>query len=165
MADEYDIEELVTIYNQGRTTPQNHWLIPLARPTATSLQTVNERFTFELPESFIYFSQHCMSNDLCLSIGEDYDSPFHIFSVNGRLRKLRRRTIGARGKWEYVFPRNFVALTTWCDDDWNCFDLNTQDERSGEYEVVHWATPRYLGKTQASFPNFLASTLKFWKMM
>ncbi len=159
------LKELVNIYNRGRTEPKELYGLKLCRPTESSIKRINQTLKFELPKSLIYFAQKCMDNGLIASLGEDYENPYHIIQLNKELKKIRRRKIGEKGKWEYVFPRNFIVFTTWCDDDWICFDLDAQNERSGEYEVVHWSPPRYFGKRESEFSKYLVSYLRYNKLI
>lgn len=97
------------------------------------------------------------------SFGEDYKNPCHVLQRNRWLKTIRRRVIGGKGKWEYVFPQHFVSFTMGFDDDYDCFDLSTLDGSTGEYNIIYWAPPRIFGKEpQLDFCSYMENNLKFW---
>ena len=137
-----DIKELVKKFDGSTTQPQNLFGIKLCRPTKESIHIINQKLGIKTPKSVIEFLSLSNRQDLIASFGEDYNSPWHVIKINKMCQQYRRRVIGGKGRWEYVFPKNLVAFNLGHDDDWMCFNLDKQNEKNGEYQIDYWAPPR-----------------------
>lgn len=137
-----DIEELVRRFDGEITQPQNYYGKKLCRPTKESIAVINNKLNFKTPQSVVDFLSLSNRQDLLVSFGEDYDSPWHVIRINKQCRKIRRRVVDGKGLWEYVFPKNLVAFNLGHDDDWICFNLDNQNNQNGEYQIDYWTPPR-----------------------
>ena len=128
-----DIKELVRIFDDGATEDHGFYCQEISRPTKKSIEAINHTLDIIVPESFIDFLMlsHTATSWFA-SFGEDYKNPWHVLQTNRSLKTIRRRVLGQRGKWEYVFPQNFVAFNVGFDGDWMCFDLSKYNEETGE---------------------------------
>ncbi len=152
-----DIKELVKRFDNGVTEDYGHYCQKVCKPTKKSIQVINQYLGMEVPKSLIEFLRlsHTATSWFA-SFGEDFKNPVHVLQRNRRLRKIRRRVIGCRGKWEYVFPKNLVAFNFEFDGDNCCFDLSKYNKTTGEYKIVYWASPRIVGdEYDKGFPSFM----------
>ena len=155
------ITDLARAY--GALYPCRHdaWPFP---PTARSIRRINDVLPIQLPESLLHFAA---SSGAChywlASLGEDLESDLHILKVAARTRRIRRRIIGGKGRWEYVRPPLFVPFTHGYDDDYDCLDGAAFDTSTGEYVIRYWSPPRIFGETgYGSFPEYMEATIRYW---
>ncbi len=161
-----DLRKLIDAYNAGLKQPQLWGGVPICKPRAKSIRKINESLSVQIPESMIEFVAKSKRNDWLASLGDDYDSPFHILKINRYCRSIRRRVIKGKGQWEYVFPKHFVAITLGHDEDYICLDLSKYNPSTGEYAIQYWAPPRIFGdKVYPDFPAYMTSCLKFWNKL
>ena len=155
------ITDLARAYDALYPYSAEKWLSP---PTAGSVRRINETLSIRLPDSLLAFVTQCGACHRWLaSLGEDFESDRHILKVAARTRRIRRRIIGGKGRWEYVRPPLFVPFTHGYDDDYNCLDGAAFDAGTGEYTIQYWAPPRILGDTRyRSFPEYMESCIRWW---
>lgn len=133
-------------------------------PTAQSIAHINATLTLQLPDSLIWCAQNTGACQPWLaSLGEDVDSRHHILHIASRTSKIRRRVIGAQGRWEFVRPAAFIPLNRGDDHDYDCLDGSAFDPSSGEYAIQTWAPPRILGEQRyTSFPQYMEACIRSW---
>ena len=125
------------------------------RPTQFSIRRINEHFRITLPESLLEFVRSWRSSgNWFASLGDDYDSPFHIIRMNSYWRRRRptRR-----------IPRNFVIFNLGHDEDCDCFNLDVYDPASGEYEIRYWYPGFEEVVSYPSFFNYMDFQINGWQ--
>jgi hypothetical protein len=158
-----NLEKLIVAYNAEYKVEHNWCGINISKPNSKSIKHINKKLNVKLPKSLIEFVSKSKSNEWFASLGEDYDSPFHILKINRVCRSICRRVIKGKGKWEDVFPSHFVAINLGHDDDYDCLDLSKYNPETGEYPIQYWAPPRIFGdKVQPDFCTYMESNLKYW---
>ncbi len=133
-------------------------------PTEQSIHRINEALSIRLPDSLIWFAANTGACQGWLaSLGEDYESGTHILHMASRTRKIRRRVMGGRGRWEFVRPAAFVPFNLGFDADYNCLDGSTFDPATGEYAIQYWSPPRIFGAERySSFPQYMEACIRSW---
>jgi hypothetical protein len=131
-------------------------------PTERSIRLINESLSITLPDSLVWFAANTGAcRHWIASLGEDFEDPRHILHIAARARKIRRRAIGGRGRWEYVKPALFVPFTHGYDGVYDCFDRGSFNPSTGEYAIQCWAAPRIFGEERYdSFPQYMESMIK-----
>lgn len=158
-----NLTKLIDAYNAGFKSQHNWAGIEARKPKATSIRCINDKLGIKLPKSLLEFVSKSKSNDWLASLGDDYDSPFHIIKINKHCRSIRRRVIKGKGKWEKVFPSHFVAIPLGHDDDYSCIDLSKYNPDAGEYAIQYWAPPRiFREEMHPDFCTYMEAMLKYW---
>ena len=155
------ITDLARAYDTLYPYSVEKWPSP---PTARSIRRINETLSIRLPDSLLAFVTQCGAcHNWLASLGEDFESELHILKVAARTRRIRRRIIGGKGRWEYVRPPLFVPFTHGYDDDYDCLDGASFDASTGEYVIRYWSPPRIFGGTgYDSFPEYMEATIRYW---
>jgi hypothetical protein len=123
-------KQLVELFDLGITPWKNHlpWRAPA--PTTQSIAYVNRSLGIELPPSFVEFSRKCDCFGAYFgSIGEDYDSDWHILT--------RNRVFHTDAEGYTPLPSHLVLINSGHDGDCDCFDTRFRDS-GGEYSIVYW---------------------------
>ena len=118
-----------------------------SKPTPISIGMINKHFGIVLPELLIEFGSTSKCYDSWFaSIGDDHQSKNHIIRINNHWR---------RRKNAFALPRNLVIFNLGFDKDFDCFDLNIQDQSTGECAVRYW-TPGETANTSNYYDCFLS---------
>jgi SMI1-KNR4 cell-wall len=122
-------------------------------PTNESIATIEEQLGILLPNDLIEFARASKNyGNWLASIGPDYESTTHIVNINSRLRE------------EGKLPSNFIAINVGYDEDWDCIDMSTYEEKTGESLITCWAegVPQRESELYGSFFDYIKSQVEFW---
>jgi SMI1 / KNR4 family (SUKH-1) len=144
-------KQLVQLFELGRTVYRQTRSKPALPPTDESITFINRELGIKLPQSFVDFARQCDCYGWYFnSIGEDYDSYWHILT--------RNRVFHTDAEGYTPLPGHLIIIDSGHDGDCNCFDTRVC-ESAGEYPIVYWdgeAGPDFVPSPGfPTFPDFL----------
>jgi hypothetical protein len=134
------IEQLLSLFAMAFTREGGD-----SRPTIKSVDRINRELGIVLPASFIKFAERCPGyTSLFSSIGEDFDSAYHILNVNREFHS---------DEPHYSVPRWFVVFNHGHDEDCDGFD-SRKSGADGEYPVMYWDASQGVAFDNARWPVY-----------
>lgn len=150
------LSTLVSVYDNVMD-----WYAPTLPPTARSVERINSALGIELPGSILQFAKMSAKFGAWFaSLGEDYESPFHIITVNGVFHAPDRPGY-EREEWKPM-PRHLVMFNHGHDDDCDCFDTSSRDSESGEYRTHYWNPFASHDQAFESFAAYMQRHITGW---
>jgi hypothetical protein len=133
--------------------------VKVSPPTARSIARINAELGIELPPSLIGFAQRSEKFGAWFcSLGEDYDSYFHILGMNRDFHAPDRDGVYASGP----MPSYLVMINHGHDDDCDCLDLRVPRSPEGEYSIAYWSPGEDDRTLASSFADYLRVHLDHW---
>ena len=133
---------------------------PASQPSDSSLEKIQRELGFSVPSDFVEFARRCaVYAGWFTSIGEDFDNPLHILSIN---RRYRTAEYGG-------LPKDLVVINHGYDGDLTCYDLSNVDAEGrisicycsvSESDAVFEDERQHLGYTIC---DYLIPNLDFWE--
>lgn len=123
------------------------------KPTDESVDRIEKELGLKLPSSLIEFATLSKNyGNWLASLGPDYESYCHIITLNKVLTE------------DGQIPNNFIAINVGYDEDYDCIDAQTYDERTDEYLITYWAYDVSLRESAlyGGFPDYIEDHIKFW---